>query len=118
MTVDASPSMDASPTLAKASRELPGLRVAALLVAFAAALGARIAIGGANVSQSLPAGLLFACCLLVVAIPCGTKLKVRVSSVSSGVAAGVLICAPAALAQLLAHRPLRDAADCGHGCWS
>lgn len=95
------------------SRAQPGLRVAVLLVAFTATLGARVAVGGASVAESPPAGLLFAGCLLLLALSCGTRVQVRVDAVLSGLAGGVLICLPVALARMLAHRPLHDTA----GLW-
>jgi membrane protease YdiL (CAAX protease family) len=65
------------------------------------------------VSQSLPAGLLFAGCLLILALSRGTRVQVHGGAVLSGMAGGLLILLPAALAQLLAHRPLHDTA----GLW-
>jgi membrane protease YdiL (CAAX protease family) len=84
-----------------------------LLVAFAAAVGLRVAVGGVSVSQSLPGGLAFAGCLLILALSCGTRVRVRLGALPLGVAGGLLICAPVALAQLLAHRPLHGTA----GLW-
>jgi membrane protease YdiL (CAAX protease family) len=106
-------SLDTSPSTGARRQALPGLRVAALLVAFAATVGVRVAVGGAGVSQSLPAGLVFAGLLLILAFACGTSVQVRLGAVLPGVAGGVLICAPVALTQLLAHRPLHATA----GLW-
>ena len=106
-------SVDASPRIGASRYALPGLRVAALLVGFAAAVGVRVAVGEASVSQSLPAGLIFAGALLILALASGTRAQVRRGAVLSGVAGGVVICAPVALTHLLAHRPLHDTA----GVW-
>jgi membrane protease YdiL (CAAX protease family) len=100
-------------TLATVGAERPqrGLRLAVLLVAFAGAVGLRVAVGGASVSQSLPAALVFAGALLVLAFAAGTRMQVGrppVSSLLAGLGGGVLICLPVALAQMLAHRPLHD----------
>jgi membrane protease YdiL (CAAX protease family) len=106
-------SMNALSTTGTTRQALPGFRVAVLLVGFAAAIGVRVAVGGPRVSQSLPAGLIFAGFLLILALSSGTRVQVRASAVILGVAGGVLICLPVALAQLLAHRPLHDTA----GLW-
>jgi membrane protease YdiL (CAAX protease family) len=92
---------------------LPGLRVVVLLVAFAAAVGVRVAAAGnLSVSQSLPSGLLFAGCLLVLAFCAGSRVELRTrklaGSLLAGAACGVLVCLPVAVAQGLAHRPLHD----------
>jgi hypothetical protein len=90
-------SVDASPSIATTRQARPGLRVAALLVALAAAVGIRVALGGASVAQSLSAGLIFAGCLLVPAVSSGIRLQVRVGALLRGVAGGVVICLPVAL---------------------
>ena len=101
--------MSADTSSARTTRAAwPGLRVAALLGAFVAAVGLRVAVGGSDVSQSLPAGLAFAGSLLILALASGTRVQVRVSAILSGIAGGIVICLPVALAQLLAHRPLHD----------
>jgi membrane protease YdiL (CAAX protease family) len=106
-------SLDTSSATGANRQAQPGLRVAALLVAFAAAVGLRVAVGGVSVSQSLPAGLAFAGCLLILALSCGTRVQVRLGALPLGLAGGLLICAPVALVQLLAHRPLHGTA----GLW-
>jgi membrane protease YdiL (CAAX protease family) len=106
-------SVNALSTTGTARRALPGFRVAALLVGVAAAVGVRVAVGGPRVSQSLPAGLIFAGFLLILALSSRTRIQVRITAVLLGVAGGALICLPVALAQLLAHRPLHDTA----GLW-
>jgi membrane protease YdiL (CAAX protease family) len=90
-----------------------GLRLMVLLVAFTAAVGLRVVVGGASVSHSLPAALTFAGCLLILARSGGTRLQFRMGALIAGVAGGVVICLPVALAQLLAQRPLHDTA----GLW-
>jgi membrane protease YdiL (CAAX protease family) len=90
-----------------------GLRVALLLVAFAAAVALRVAVGGSNVTQSLSAALAFAGCLLGLALAAGTRVNltvVRAGALLPGVACGLLICLPVALAQLMGRSPLHDTA--------
>ena len=50
------------------------LRVVAVLVGFAVAVGLRVVVGGAGVAQSYPAALVFAACLLVLAGASGTRV--------------------------------------------
>jgi membrane protease YdiL (CAAX protease family) len=95
------------------ARALSGVRAGVLLVAFAVALGVRVAVGGPDVSQSASAGLVFAACLLLLALSCRTRVHVSVGALRAGAAGGVLICLPVALSQLLAGRSLHDTA----GLW-
>jgi membrane protease YdiL (CAAX protease family) len=95
------------------TRAQSGLRAGVLLAAFAAALGVRVAVGGYGVSQSQPAGLVFAACLLLLALACRTRVQVSTGALLAGAAGGLLICLPAALSQLLAGRSLPDTA----GLW-
>ena len=90
-----------------------GLLTGVLLAAFAAALGVRVAVGGSGVSQSQPAGLVFAACLLLLALSRRTRVHASAGALATGVAGGLLICLPVALSQLLAGRPLHDTA----GLW-
>ena len=95
------------------TRARSGIRAGVLLATFAAALGVRVAVGGSGVSQSQPAGLAFAACLLLVALSCRTRVHLSVGALRMGVAGGLLICLPVALSHLLAGRPLHDMA----GLW-
>jgi membrane protease YdiL (CAAX protease family) len=90
-----------------------GLLAGVLLAAFAAALGVRVAVGGYGVSQSQPAGLVFAACLLLLALSCRTRVQASAGALLTGVAGGLLLCLPVALSHLLAGRSLHDTA----GLW-
>ena len=83
-------------------------RVGLLVAAFALALGLRVAVGGADVARSVPAGLVFAACLLVLAAAAGTRVPVSWRALGIGVAGAALVCAPVALERLLTLRPLHD----------
>jgi len=65
------------------------------------------------VSQSQPAGLVFAACLLLLAMSCRTRLHVSARALLTGGAGGLLICLPVALSQLLTGSPLHGTA----GLW-
>jgi membrane protease YdiL (CAAX protease family) len=95
------------------TRTQSGLRAGVLLTAFAVAVGVRVAVGGSGVSQSQPAGLVFAACLLLLALSCRTRVHVSPGALRTGVAGGLVICLPVALSQLLAGRALHDTA----GLW-
>jgi membrane protease YdiL (CAAX protease family) len=105
--------LGASSATCATTRAESGLRTGVLLAAFAAALGVRVAVGGSGVSQSQPAGLVFAACLLLLALSCRTPVHVSARALLTGVAGSLLICLPVALWQLLAGKPLHDTA----GLW-
>lgn len=81
-------------------------RVGLLLVAFAVAVGLRVALGGPDVAASVPAGLAFAVALLVVALAAGTRVPLTGKAVLLGLAGTLLVCAPVALQQALTAKPL------------
>jgi len=95
---------------------LAGARVAALLAAFGASVGLRVAIGGPGVAQSPAAGLVFAACLLGLALAAGTRLVVTRGALLTGLIGGALISAPVGLSHLLSLRPLYGTA--GFASWA
>lgn len=82
------------------------LRVAVLLLAFAVSVGLRVLVGGPEVAQSLPAGLLFAGCLLALSVGSGTRVALSRRALLIGVAGAALVCAPVGLQHLLSFRPV------------
>jgi membrane protease YdiL (CAAX protease family) len=68
-----------------------------LVTGFIAAIGLRLIIGGAGVSQSPLAGVAFAACLLLLAAGSGVRITPSVRSVSTGVLGAVVLCLPVAL---------------------
>ena len=82
-------------------------RVPLLLLAFAVSVGLRVVVGGEDVARSVPAGLVFAACLLVLAAAAGTRVPVTRAAVLAGLAGGALICAPVTVERLLTFEPLR-----------
>lgn len=85
------------------------MRLGALLVGFAVALGLRVVVGGSDVARSVPAGLLFAGCLLALSLAARTRVPVTRRSVGLGLLGIVVICLPVGLGHLVALRPLHDA---------
>lgn len=85
------------------------MRLSALLVGFAVALGLRMVVGGYDVARSIPAGLLFAGCLLVLAVAAGTRAPVTRRAVALGLLGTAIICLPVGLGHLVALKPLHDA---------
>lgn len=81
-------------------------RVALLVLAFAAAVGLRVAIGWPVVAPDVPAALAFAAALLVVALACGTRVPVSARAVVIGLAGLVLVCAPVAVDSVFSARPV------------
>jgi membrane protease YdiL (CAAX protease family) len=84
-------------------------RVALLLLAFAVAVGLRVAIGAPDVATDVPAALAFALALLVLALVAGTRLPVTRTAVLAGLAGVVLVCLPVGLERLVSLEPLHDA---------
>jgi membrane protease YdiL (CAAX protease family) len=83
------------------------MRLALLLAGFAAALALRVVAGGSDVARSVPAGLLFAGCLLVLSCAARTRVPVTRTAVLAGLAGIVLVCLPVVLETALTLRPLR-----------
>ncbi|MCU1601169.1 MAG: protease self-immunity [Frankiales bacterium] len=81
-------------------------RVGLLLVAFAVAVGLRVAVGGPGVASDVPAGLVFAAALLGLAFAAGTRMPVSRRAVLIGLAGAALVCAPVGLEHLLTTRPV------------
>jgi hypothetical protein len=85
-----------------------GLTLAALLVGFAGAVWLRVVLGGAQVAQSAPAGLLFAAALLVLTWAAGVRLSSSGRALAVGLAGAAVLCLPAGIARLAAgsaHQP-------------
>lgn len=95
-------------TQALPDRWLRVVQVVVLLAAFGCAVGLRVVVGGAGVTQSYPAGLVFAGCLLPLAAAARTRVAVSGRALVVGLGGAVLVCAPVALGQLLTLRPLHD----------
>lgn len=91
-------------------------RVGVLLVAFAVSVALRVAAGGGDVARSLPAGLLFAGCLLVLAAAAGTRVPVSRRALLVGLAGTALVCAPVGLQHLLTARPVHGTE--GFAAWA
>ncbi len=87
---------------------LGAARVPVLLAAFAVCVALRVAVGGVGVSQSPSAGLVFAGCLMLLARAAGTRTVVSGRALLTGLGGGVLICAPVAVGQVMALRPLHE----------
>ena len=81
-------------------------RVGLLLVAFAVAVGLRVALGEPDVARDVPAALAFAAALLVVALAAGTRVQVTGKAVLIGLGGLVLVCAPVALEHALTAEPV------------
>jgi membrane protease YdiL (CAAX protease family) len=85
------------------------VRLLALLVGFWVSVGLRVLAGGSDVARSIPAGLLFAGCLLALALAARTRVRVTARAVWVGVVGTVVLCLPVGLAQLVAVKPLHSA---------
>jgi membrane protease YdiL (CAAX protease family) len=85
------------------------IRVGLLLVAFAVAVGLRVALGQPDVAPDVSAALAFAAALLVVAAAVGTRVSVNVRAVLIGLGGLVLVCAPVALQHAFTAKPLYGA---------
>jgi membrane protease YdiL (CAAX protease family) len=85
------------------------LRVAALLVGFAVAVGLRVVVGGEAVATSVSAGLFFGVCLLVMSAASRTRCPVSKKAVLVGLAGAALVCAPVGLERLLTFEPVHSA---------
>lgn len=85
------------------------MRLGALLVGFGVAVGLRVVVGGSEVQRSIPAGLVFAACLLALALAARTPVPVTRRALALGLLGTAIICLPVGLGQLVALRPLHDA---------
>jgi membrane protease YdiL (CAAX protease family) len=83
------------------------VRLAALLVGFAVAVGLRVVVGGDDVARSVPAGLVFAAALLVLSAAARTRVPVTRRALALGLLGIVVVCLPVGLEQLVTVRPLR-----------
>lgn len=92
------------------------VRALAVLVAFAVSVALRVVVGGAGVAQSARAGLVFAACLVLVSVAARTKVALSWKAVVVGLAGVLLVCAPVAVGQLMALRPLH--ASAGFAKWA
>lgn len=82
------------------------MRAAALLAGFAVALGLRIVVGGDDVARSIPAGLLFAGCLLVLAAAARTRAPLTRRALAVGLLGIAVVCLPVALQHLVTDTPV------------
>ncbi len=83
------------------------MRVAALLVGFAVAVGLRVVVGAPDVARSVPAALVFAAALLVLVVAARTRVPLSWRAVALGLGGVVVVCLPVGLEQLVSLRPLR-----------
>ena len=81
-------------------------RVALLVVAFAVAVGLRVALGWPVVAPDVPAALAFAAVLLALAVAAGTRVPVNRRAVLLGLGGLALVCAPVALEHVFTARPV------------
>lgn len=79
-----------------------------LLAGFAAAVVLRVGTGGDDPARSLPAGLVFAACLLLLSRAARTRLDVSARALGLGLLGALVLCLPVGLEGLLALRPLRS----------
>lgn len=82
------------------------MRAGALLVGFALAVGIRVVAGGDDVARSVPAGLLFAACLLVLSAAARTRVPVTRRALAVGAVGIVIVCLPVALQHLVSLTPV------------
>ncbi|HUR14918.1 MAG TPA: CPBP family intramembrane glutamic endopeptidase [Mycobacteriales bacterium] len=82
------------------------MRAVALLAGLAVAVGMRVVVGDHDVARSIPAGLVFAACLLVLSLAARTRVPVTRRAVVLGLVGVVVVCLPVGLGHLLALRPL------------
>jgi len=85
------------------------VRAGVLVVGFGVALGLRVLAGGDDVARSIPAGLLFAACLLVLALAAGTRAPLTGRAVQVGLVGLVVVCLPVALQHLVTLTPVPSA---------
>ena len=84
------------------------MRALALLAGLAVAVGLRVLVGGHDVARSIPAGLVFAACLLALTVAARTRVPVSRRAVGLGLLGVVVVCLPVGLAQAVAVKPLHD----------
>jgi len=82
------------------------VRAGLLAVGFGVALALRIAAGGDDVARSVPAGLLFAACLLALALAARTRAPLTWRAVRVGLVGLVVVCLPVALVHLVTLEPV------------
>ena len=85
------------------------MTLAAQLAGFAVSVGLRVLVGGDDVARSVPAGLVFAACLLALVVAARTRVASSWRAVGLGVVGTVVLCLPVGLAQLVALKPLHSA---------
>jgi membrane protease YdiL (CAAX protease family) len=90
------------------------LRVGVLLAGFAAAVGLRVLVGGADVARSARAGVLFGVCLVLLALAARTRVQISWPNVAVGLGGAALLCLPVVLHR--SERPL--AAATGFASWA
>jgi membrane protease YdiL (CAAX protease family) len=83
------------------TRRAGPLQVAALLAGFAAAVLARVAVGGPGIAGSAGAGLLFAVCLVVLSATAPSPLRLTPRAVLLGLATAAVLCVPSLVGHAL-----------------
>lgn len=92
--------MTALATPPRSSAGRYGVRSAALLGGFGAAVALRILLGGPDIAGSAVAGLAFAAALGALTAAAGTRCSLTIRGALSGVAGGCVLCLPALLSRL------------------
>lgn len=78
-----------------------------LLGGLALAVALRVALGGPAVARSLPAGLVFAGCLLALCAAAGARVPLSRRALVIGLLGAVVLCLPVAVQRALEAAPLR-----------
>jgi membrane protease YdiL (CAAX protease family) len=82
------------------------VRAALLVAGFGLALGLRVVAGGEDVARSVPAGLLFAACLLALSFAAGARMPVTRRAAKLGLVGLLVVCLPVALVHLVSVTPV------------
>ena len=72
----------------------PRLAVLLLVLAFAVAVGLRVAVGGVGVAQSPVAGLVFAAVLGALSLAAGVRVPVTGPAIGAGLVGAAVLCVP------------------------
>jgi membrane protease YdiL (CAAX protease family) len=88
----------------------------ALLVGFGVALGLRVVVGSPDVARSVPAGLVFAGCLVGLSLAARVAVAWSWRAVRVGLVGVAVLCLPVGVTHLVALAPLHPAA--GFAPWA
>lgn len=83
------------------------MRLWALLVGFATAVGLRVLLGGDDPARSVPAALVFAAALLVLCAAARPRVPITRRGLLIGLLGAVVLCLPVLLLQAADWQPLR-----------